>query len=102
MSRIRKLPLPLIVAVAIGSGLLAIAGVAGLPFLVPLLAVAVPLLLGRFPGEEVLARMRERRSGLPRAAGAAARERRSLLLVWFSALLEGCAAPRGPPLSSLT
>lgn len=99
MSRIRKQPLLLIGVVAIGVVLLATVGLAGLPFLVPFLAVAVPLLLGRFPGEEVLARMRERRSDRRQAGGAALRQRPHSQLRWLSALRDGGAAPRGPPAS---
>lgn len=102
MSRIREQPLLLVGVVAIGVVLLATVGLAGLPFLVPFLAVAVPLLFGRFPGEEVLARIRERRSGRRQAACAALRQRPHSQLRWLSALRGGGAAPRGPPLPSLT
>jgi hypothetical protein len=102
VSRISKLPLLLVGVAAFCFVLLAASGTAGLPFLFPLFALAIPLLFGRFPGEDVLARMRERRSGRRQTAGSVVRERPPSLLVWVSALLEGGAAPRGPPPLSLT
>jgi hypothetical protein len=72
-------------------------GPAGIPFLLPLLLVAVPLLAGRHPGEELLARLRERRAR-PRVPRRSENRVRAPRLTRFaSAATVSLSEPRAPP-----
>jgi len=70
-------------------------------FLVPAIAVALPLLVRRYPGEEVLIALRTSRPALPRAARTVRGHGRSNAWAPRGGLLMGRSlAVRPPPLAT--
>jgi hypothetical protein len=98
----RALGLPLaLLALAAGTLLALVGAEQGLLHLIPVLLVAVPLLLGRFPGERALARSATERNGHREAQrGDFSLLRAAVLPARGGRLIAYGLARRGPPASS--
>jgi hypothetical protein len=100
----------LLIAAAVGTtALLALAAIAGhmdvVAYAVPLLAVALPLVAGRYLGEEALERLRERRQPARRPAATGllpAARRAALVFPRGGRLIAHALAERGPPAAART
>ena len=104
--RDRRLMLLAAAVTSLAVGLVALAGHAELvAYLAPVVAVALPLLLGRYLGEDALVRLRDRRGSpgprvAPRAQGGV---RRALTAFPRGGrLIADALAERGPPATVLT
>lgn len=92
-------------ALALAVPLLVIARSAGILAALPLLLFVLPLLLGRYPGEETLRRAAARfrpRARRPRSARAAVQRPRARASARPSLLIASYMAERGPPSVPIT
>jgi hypothetical protein len=74
-------------------------------YLAPLLALGIPLVAGRYLGEDALERLRERRGAERRRSAVVLRQGPRRAAAWFprgGRLIAQALAERGPPAPALT